>query len=94
MSYTCVKKTWWKICIQAGIADLHLHDFRSFAASEGHEYDVDARITKVILGHSDSRTTEKRYLRVRKSKTAEAAEIISAPIVKAFTQKTKGVMIK
>ena len=73
-----------KVRSQAGVDDLHLHDFRSFAASEGLDQGIDARVTAKLLGHASSLTTEKHYLKVRKRKTAEAAMSISRPIAKAF----------
>jgi len=73
-----------KVRSHAGVDDLHLHDFRSFAASEGLEQGIDARVTAKLLGHASSQTTEKHYLKVRKRKTAEAALSISRPIAKAF----------
>jgi integrase len=84
LSYTAILRLWTKICRAANVRNLHLHDFRSFAASEGLEQGVDARTTAKILGHASSQTTEQHYLRVRKRKTAEAAEKISQAVVKAF----------
>jgi integrase len=81
---SAVRKVWNKICTMAGVEDLHLQDFRSFAASESHENDLDILTASKILGHKDSRTTEKHYLKVRMSKVTEAAEIVSAPVAKAF----------
>jgi integrase len=81
---TTVRSLWGRVCRMAGIADLHLHDFRSYAASEGLELGIDARITAKLLGHSSARTTEKHYLNVRKRKTAEAAAAIARPVARAF----------
>ena len=83
-SATWVSKVFAMVCREAGIDNLHLHDFRSFAASEGLEQGIDARVTAKLLGHASSQTTEKHYLKVRKRKTAEAAVSISRPIAKAF----------
>jgi integrase len=84
LPYPTLKRVWDKICAMANVSDLHLHDFRSFAASEALAHDIDSRISAKILGHGDSRTTEKHYLKVRLPKVAEAAEITSAPVAKAF----------
>ena len=84
LSANWLSKVFAKICSQAGVEDLHMHDFRSFAASEGLEQGIDARVTAKLLGHASSQTTEKHYLKVRKRKTAEAAMSISRPIAKAF----------
>jgi len=86
---SAVRKIWNKICAMADVEDLHLQDFRSFAASESHEQDLDLLTASKILGHKDSRTTEKHYLKVRMSKVTEAAEIVSAPIAKAFRLEQK-----
>jgi integrase len=84
LSPACLRSAWNRICAAAGVRDLHLHDFRSFAASEGLEQGIDARTTAKLLGHSNSQTTERHYLRVREKMFAKAAAKISAPIAKAF----------
>jgi len=84
---SAVRNIWNKICEMAGVKDLHLQDFRSFAASESHEQDLDIETASKILGHKDSRTTAKHYLKVRMSKVTEAVEKVSAPIAKAFGKK-------
>jgi integrase len=84
LSRCSVANAWHRVCTLAGVEDLHLHDFRSYAASEGLEQGIDARVTAKLLGHSSSRTTEKHYLNVRKRKTAEAAAAIAGPVAKAF----------
>jgi len=81
---SAVRRIWNKICEMAKVEDLHLQDFRSFAASESHEQDLDLLTASKILGHKDSRTTEKHYLKVRRPKVTKAAEKVSAPIAKAF----------
>lgn len=77
-------KVWLAVCEEAGISDLHLHDFRSFAASEGLAMGVDTQVTSRILGHGDRRTTEKHYTKVRDRQAAAAAAKISSPIAQAF----------
>jgi integrase len=84
LSPACLRRAWNLICQEAGVRDLHLHDFRSFAASEGLEQGIDARTTAKLLGHSSSQTTERHYLRVREKMSAKAAEQISSAIVRAF----------
>jgi integrase len=84
VSYASVVLVWNRVCATAKVKDLHLHDFRSYAASEGLEQGIDARVTAKLLGHSSSRTTERHYLNVRKRKTAEAAAAIAGPVAKAF----------
>ena len=84
LSPACLRVAWNKICRAAGVQNLHLHDFRSFAASEGLEQGIDARTTAKLLGHTNSQTTERHYLRVREKMSAQAAAQISSSIVKAF----------
>jgi len=84
LSPACLRVAWTGICRAAGVNDLHLHDFRSFAASEGLEQGIDARTTAKLLGHSSSQTTERHYLKVREGMSAKAAAQISSTIVKAF----------
>jgi len=84
LSASWLSRIFAKLCRQAGIDDLHLHDFRSFVASEGLEQGIDARVTAKLLGHASSQTTERHYLKVRKRKTSEAAISISRPVAKAF----------
>ena len=77
-------KTWVAVCAEAGVDGLHLHDFRSFAASEGLDQDINPKLTSKMLGHADQRTTERHYQKVRSKKAAEAAAKISAPVAEAF----------
>jgi integrase len=84
MSYSCIRKVWDKIRTQANVSDLHLHDFRSFAASEGLAQGISPQIAAAIMGHEDPRTTQKHYEKPRRRTTAEAAEKIFAPVAKAF----------
>jgi integrase len=79
-----VRRIWSIICERAEIENLHLHDFRSFAASEGLDQGISPQIAATVLGHKDSRTTEKHYQKPRRRATAEAAEKIFAPVAKAF----------
>ena len=79
-----IRRIWTIICEQAKVADLHLHDFRSFAASEGLDQGISPQIAATVLGHKNSRTTEKHYQKPRRRATAEAAEKIFAPVAKAF----------
>ena len=77
-------KTWLQVCEMAGIEGLHIHDFRSFAASEAQDQGIADKVAATLLGHSDTRTTQKHYAKVRKRSSAEASAKISAPIAQAF----------
>ena len=76
---------WVAVCEKAEIQDLHLHDSRSLAASEAEAQGHSAKTASAVLGHKDTRTTEKHYTRVRKVR--EAAEQIAAPIARALEGK-------
>jgi integrase len=76
--------TWVKVRNMAGVPDLRQHDFRSFAASEGLNQGISLQIAATVLGHKDSRTTERHYQKPRRRATSEAAEKIFAPVAKAF----------
>ena len=81
-----LRHIWDQVLEQAGIpkGSLHLHDFRSFAASEGQDQGIADKVVSTILGHSDTRTTQKHYARVRKASSAAAAASMSAPVARAF----------
>ena len=77
-------KLWVRVCEKAQVQDLHIHDFRSFVASEGLAQGIAPKITSQLLGHGDARTTEKHYQKVRDKHAAEASAMISAPVAQAF----------
>ena len=75
-------KTWLAVCDEAKIKDLHLHDSRSLAASEAEAQGINPKSASAILGHKDTRTTQKHYAKVRSARAAAAA--VSAPIAEAL----------
>jgi len=75
-------KTWLSVCAEAKVKDLHLHDSRSLAASEAEAQGINPKSASAILGHRDTRTTQKHYAKVRNSRSAAAA--VSAPIAEAL----------
>lgn len=77
--------TWLSVCSEAKVENLHLHDSRSLAASEAEAQGFNPKTAAAVLGHKDTRTTEKHYARVRKAK--EAAARIAAPIADALAGK-------
>ena len=79
-----VYKTWRAVCGLAGIDDLHIHDFRSLAASEGEAQGVSPKTMAYLLGHSDPRTTLKHYAKVRKGKASEVASQLASNISAAL----------
>jgi integrase len=76
-------KLWMIVRERAGVPDMHLHDFRSFTASESLDMGISTKVAAAILGH-DPRTTERHYQRARDKRVAEAAAQISAPVAQAF----------
>ncbi len=79
--------TWLAVCAKAKVENLHLHDSRSLAASEAESQGFNPKTAAAVLGHKDTRTTEKHYARVRKAK--EAAARIAAPIAEALDGKKR-----
>lgn len=79
-----VYKTWRAVCALAEIDDLHIHDFRSLAASEGEAQGVSPKTMAYLLGHSDPRTTLKHYAKVRKGKASEVASQLASNISAAL----------
>jgi integrase len=62
--------------------NLHIHDFRSMAASESKAQGINPKTAATILGHADVPTTMKHYTRARN--TQEAAAMVAAPIARAL----------
>lgn len=85
-------KLWVRVCEKAQVQDLHIHDFRSYVASEGLAQGIAPKITSQLLGHGDARTTEKHYQKVRDKHAAEASAMISAPVAQAFGLEPKPVL--
>ena len=79
-----LRATWLAVCDQAEASDIHIHDLRSFFASEGQDQEIPDKIVSTLLGHSDTRTTQKHYAKVRRKSSASAAARISAPVAQAF----------
>lgn len=85
-----VYKTWRAVCDLAGIQDLHLHDFRSLAASAGEAQDVSPKTMAHLLGHADPRTTMKHYAKVRTRKATEVASKLAEGIAAALDGAERG----
>lgn len=80
--------TWLAVCKKARVKNLHIHDFRSLAASEGEAQGIPLKTMAHLLGHSDTRTVVQHYTNVRRGGATEAAKKIAAPIVKALEGET------
>jgi integrase len=80
--YSCIKKSWNRIRIEAGLPKLRLHDLRhqyaSMLVNEGRSlYEV-----QQILGHSDPKVTQ-RYAHLNSDSLREAANAASGRISSA-----------
>lgn len=84
MSRHGLHKTWLLVCEKAGVVGLHLHDFRSFAASEALAQGLSDKAASQVLGHADVRTTQRHYAKVRQAAATEASAKVSAPVAQAF----------
>ena len=86
-----LRHIWLRVLEEAGIPakSLHLHDFRSFGASEGQDAEIADKVVSAVLGHSDTRTTQKHYAKVRKASSAAAAATMAAPVAQAFGLQAK-----
>lgn len=79
-----VYKTWRAVCELAEVQNLHLHDFRSLAASEGEAQGVPTKTMSHVLGHADPRTTLKHYTKARRTIVAEVASKVAGRILAAL----------
>lgn len=79
-----VYKTWRAVCELAEVKNLHLHDFRSLAASEGEAQGVPAKTMARVLGHADPRTTMKHYTKARHSVVTEVVSKVAGRISAAM----------
>jgi integrase len=71
-----IKRGWAKITTAAGLADFHFHDLRHVFGNTLSDAGVPLAMLGALLGHSNSRTTE-RYARVKSVEVlAEASEQI------------------
>lgn len=75
---------WRDVCRVANVEDLHLHDFRSLAASEGEAQGVTPKTMAHLLGHTDVRTVQQHYARVRKPAAAKVAGQLADSIAEAM----------
>ena len=91
MSKSGLRWVWLRVLEEAGLPpkSLHIHDFRSFGASEGQDAEIADKVVSAVLGHSDTRTTQKHYAKVRKASSAAAAATMAAPVAQAFGLQAK-----
>jgi integrase len=75
----CIKKPWSAVCERAGLADLHIHDLRHSFASFGVGLGATLPVLGELLGHKQSRTTQ-RYAHVANDPLRAAAESIGSHV--------------
>jgi len=78
-----VTKAWRKIRILAGLQDLRIHDLRHAAASIAVNEGVALPIIGKVLGHSQSRTTE-RYAHLQDKSVLEAVNVLNDEVEDAI----------
>lgn len=66
-----IQRAWERARAKVGLQGYHFHDLRHSAASEMVNADVDLYVVGKVLGHRDSRSTE-RYAHLTAGKLAEA----------------------
>lgn len=70
-----IQRAWERACAAAGVEDAHFHDLRHSAASEMVNAGVDLFTVGKVLGHRDSRSTQ-RYSHLRTETLAAAVATI------------------
>lgn len=70
-----IQRAWQRARARVGLATFHFHDLRHSAASEMVNAGVDLFVVGKVLGHRDSRSTE-RYAHLTAGKLAEAVGMI------------------
>lgn len=84
LSRNTLYATWREVCRVAKVKNLHIHDFRSLAASEGEAQGVSPKSMSHLLGHTDPRTVQQHYIRVRQGSAARIAQQLANPIAEAL----------
>lgn len=74
-----IKKFWQKICKQAGIENARIHDLRHTFASSLVNSGVGLEVIGKLVGHSNTKTTE-RYSHLINSTLRQAAEVFGSKI--------------
>jgi site-specific recombinase XerD len=74
-----LKAFWKKLCINAGIKNARIHDLRHTFASILVNKGVSLQVAGKLLGHSDTRTTE-RYSHLINATLKQATDIFGDKI--------------
>ena len=75
-----IKRFWSTLCKTAGIENLHMHDLRHTFASILANNGIDLHQTGKLLGHSNSRTTE-RYSHLHNQTLRNASELVGGVVM-------------
>ena len=75
-----IKRFWATLCKTAGIENLHMHDLRHTFASILANNGIDLHQTGKLLGHSNSRTTE-RYSHLHNNTLRNASELVGGVVM-------------
>ena len=82
-----IKAFWKKVCTSAGIKNARIHDLRHTFASILVNEGVTLQVAGKLMGHSDTRTTE-RYSHLVNATLKQATDIFSSKVTKARNGKT------
>ena len=80
---TTIRLTWKKICKIAGLADVRPHDLRHTFASHAVNYGYSLPIIAKLLGHADTKTTE-RYVHLDEDPIKKANDDVSLKLKKVM----------
>jgi integrase len=75
-----IKRFWATLCKTANIQNLHMHDLRHTFASILANNGIDLHQTGKLLGHSNSRTTE-RYSHLHNNTLRNASELVGGVVM-------------
>lgn len=81
-----IKRFWATLCKTAGIENLHMHDLRHTFASILANNGIDLHQTGKLLGHSNSRTTE-RYSHLHNNTLRNASELVGGVVMGSLSPK-------
>ncbi len=81
--YTTLRGVWKKVCEEAGVDNVRVHDLRHTMASIGAQLGLSLQVIGRILGHSQVSTTA-RYAHLADDPVRQAVERIQGTIVAAL----------
>lgn len=78
LTYQQQKRSFEKLRKKLGIEEYTAHDFRDTCATEWHEAGMPLYTISKMLGHADTKVTEKRYVKFRETGIDEARRYMQA----------------